>query len=208
MDCLAEIGVPRIERAWSDTARVFRESRSSSGSGFLMAEVHCEEFIWSVAEVQDRFEDAGRTLMALPMHRGALPMDERARWPEVMRGAEDAFVALVGAAAEVKQDFESDRHEVRVSPSVRAVSRMDEVLDWLWYFKDPRKRRLCIARALIHPVSGRHVVSFRKLGRIFGLHHDTIRVWHDRALSEIAQALTRDRIDKSSPRQSRRIGNR
>ena len=145
-----------------------------------------------------RLEDAGGTLMALPLHKGALPADTRSRWPDVMRGAEDAFVALVGAGPAVKEDFASNRLQVRVSPSARAVGRMDEVLDWLWYLKDARKRRLCLARALIHPVSERHVVSYRKLGRIFGLHHDTVRVWHDRALSEIAQALSRDGVDKSS----------
>lgn len=205
MACPVEIGRCPIEHAHRVTENFFRDSLSSRYFGFLMAVSHCEEIIWSVAEVKDRFEDAGRTLMALPLHRGALPMDLRSRWPEIMRSADDAFVALVGAAAQVKQDFESDRHQVRVSPSAHAVGRMDEVLDWLWYFEDPRKRRLCLARALIHPVSDRHVVSYRKLGRIFGLHHDTIRVWHDRALSEIAQALTRDRIGKSVPQRSRRV---
>ncbi|MCG8548665.1 MAG: DUF6362 family protein [Alphaproteobacteria bacterium] len=166
---------------------------------------HC---IWSVVEVQHRLEDAGRTLMALPLHRGALPADCRSRWPEVMRGAEDAFAALVGAGPDVKQDFASDRLQVRITPSARAVGRMDEVLDWLWYLEDARKRRLCLARALVHPVSDRHVVSYRKLGRIFGLHHDTVRIWHDRALSEIAQALSRDGVDKSSLRKPRRSDRR
>ena len=67
---------------------------------------------------------------------------------------------------------------------------MDEVLGWLWWIDDPRKRRLCLSRALVHPVSGRHIASYRKLGRIFGLHHDTVRLWHERALSEIARRLT------------------
>jgi hypothetical protein len=70
--------------------------------------------------------------------------------------------------------------------------------------KDARKRRLCTARALVHPVSDRHLVSYAKLGRIFGLHKDTMRIWHDRALAEIATTLTRDNVQKSRTRGRRR----
>jgi hypothetical protein len=160
--------------------------------------------IWTPEDVRQRLEDAGRTLMSLPLPSGSLPKDDRSRWPDVVRGYEDAFVALIGASDEVKQDFSMQHNRVRASPSARSVGRMDEVLEWLWRFTDPRKRRLCLARALIHPVSGRHVVSYRKLGRMFGLHHETIRAWHDRALADIAGALTKAGIAKSGPRRPRR----
>ena len=159
---------------------------------------------WTPEEVRQRLEDAGRTLMSLPLPSGSFPKDDRSRWPDVVRGYEDAFVALIGASDEVKQDFSRGYNQVRASPSARSVGRMDEVLEWLWRYTDQRKRRLCLARALIHPVSGRHVVSYRKLGRMFGLHHDTIRAWHDRALAEIAVALTGEKMAKGSPRRTRR----
>jgi hypothetical protein len=153
--------------------------------------------IWTVKEVSLRLEDAGRTLMSLPLPRGSLPKDERSRWPEAVRGYEDAFAALIGASYDVKQDFSDGHNRVRAAPSARSVGQMEEALDWLWHFDDPRKRRLCLARALLHPVSGRHIASYRKLGRIFGLHHETLRAWHDRALAELATVLTRDRIPKN-----------
>ena len=128
--------------------------------------------------------------MALPMPRGAFPHDSRSRWPEILRGYEDVFTALIGASDAVKADFSDHHNRVRVTPTAAAVGRMDEVLGWLWWIDDPRKRRLCLSRALVHPVSGRHIASYRKLGRIFGLHHDTVRLWHERALSEIARRLT------------------
>lgn len=143
-------------------------------------------------------DDAGRTLVALPMPRGERPQSVRSHWPETARQAEDAFFALVGADDQIKRDFSRNHNAVRAVPSARAVARMEEVLKWLWYLPDERKRRLCLARALIHPVCDRRLVSYRKLGRIFGLHHDTIRAWHDRALSELAQALTRDRVCKNA----------
>ena len=158
---------------------------------------------WTPEEVRQGLEDAGRTLMSLPLPSGSLPKDDRSRWPDVVRGYEDAFVALIGASDEVKQDFSLGYNQVRASPSARSVGRMDEVLEWLWRYTDQRKRRLCLARALIHPVSGRHVVSYRKLGRMFGLHHDTIRAWHDRALAEIAVALTSEKVAKGGPRRTR-----
>jgi len=154
------------------------------------------EVIWTPEDVRLRLEEAGRALMSLPMPKGALPRDARSNWPDVVRGYEDAFAALIGASDEVKRDFSDSHNRVRVSPSAATVGRMDEVLGWLWRIEEPRKRRLCLSRSLIHPVSGRHVVSFRKLGRMFGLHHETMRAWHDRTLAEIAASLTRDRTPK------------
>jgi hypothetical protein len=158
--------------------------------------------------VEQRLEAAGRTLMALPLPKGALPASVKSRWPEAVHGIEDAFAALVGSAEQVKEDFAAERNRTRISPSAREVAQMDEALQWLWYLRDPKKRRLCIARALIHPISERHIVSYRKLGRLFGLHHDTIRIWHDRALSEIAQALTRDKGVKKHRRKRRTLHRR
>ena len=160
--------------------------------------------IWTPDEVGRRLEEAGRTLMSLPLPQGSFPKDDRSRWPDAVRGHEDAFVALVGASHEVRQDFSDSYNQVRATPSARSVGRMDEALDWLWRFDDARKRRLCLARALIHPLSGRHVVSYRKLGRIFGLHHETVRAWHDRALAEVAMFLTRDGVAKDRRRVRRR----
>lgn len=152
--------------------------------------------IWSPDEVRRRFEAAGRTLLALPMPQRALPQDARSRWPDPVRGMQDAFFALVGASDQIKEDHAALRHDVRAAPSARAVAEMDEALQWLWLIKDPRKRRLCMARALVHPVSERHIVSYGKLGRIYGLHRDTMRIWHDQALAEIAMALSRTNVPK------------
>ncbi len=154
--------------------------------------------VWSPGDVRIRLDDAGRTLVALPMPRGEGHRKLRSHWPETAHQAEDAFFALVGADDQIKQEFSREHNAVCAAPSARAVARMEEVLGWLWYLTDERKRRLCLARALIHPVSDRRLVSYRKLGRLFGLHHDTMRAWHDRALSDLAQALTRDGVSKNT----------
>lgn len=173
-----------------------RAAEQGELGGPLVPDV-CLIDVWSPDDVRDRLDDAGRTLVSLPMPRGERPQSVRSHWPETARQAEDAFFALVGADDQIKQDFSRDHNAVRPAPSARAVARMEEVLNWLWYLSDERKRRLCLARALIHPISERRLVSYRKLGRIFGLHHDTMRAWHDRALSDLAQALTRDHVRKN-----------
>ena len=152
---------------------------------------------WSPDEVRSRLEGAGRTLLSLPMPKGEMPQDARSRWPDLVRGMQDNFLALVGASDQIKADHAALRHDVRMAPSARAVAEMDEALQWLWMITDARKRRLCMARALVHPVSGRHVVSYGKLGRIFGLHRDTMRIWHERALAEIAKSLSRAKVAKN-----------
>lgn len=156
--------------------------------------------IWTPEDVRLRLEEAGRTLMSLPLPKGAFPRDDRSNWPDVVRGYEDAFAALIGASDGVKGDFADGHNRVRLAPGAAAVGRMDEALDWLWRIDDVRKRRLCLCRALIHPVSGRHIVSYRKLGRMFGLHHETMRAWHDRALAQIAIGLTEGGTVKTANR--------
>lgn len=160
--------------------------------------------IWAPEDVRLRLEEAGRTLMSLPVPKGAFPRDARSNWPDVVRGYEDAFAALIGASDAQKGDFAEGYNRVRLAPSAAAVGRMDEALDWLWRIDDVRKRRLCLCRALIHPVSGRHIVSYRKLGRMFGLHHETMRAWHDRALAQIATALTEGQVVKTLNAKKRR----
>lgn len=153
--------------------------------------------IWTPEEARLRLEEAGRTLMALPVPKGGLPKGMRSNWPDVIRGYEDALSALVGASDVTKQEYADQQNRVRVTPSAAEVGRMEEALEWLWRIDDVRKRRLCLCRALMHPVSGRHIVSFRKLARIFGLHHDTMRAWHDRALAQIAVSLTEGSVPKT-----------
>jgi hypothetical protein len=75
-----------------DKAGAGRPIRSGTGP---------EDGIWTPEQVRLRLEDAGRTLMALPIPRGALPRDARSNWPDVVRGYEDAFAALIGAVDEV-----------------------------------------------------------------------------------------------------------
>ena len=150
-----------------------------------------------VDHIKLRLEDAGRTLMMLPMPKGAVPGEYGSNWPDVMQRAIEIFAAQLAGETETSQEAEErrrkeaeERNFVRLRPSSAQIQRMDEAMDWLWHVTDDRRRRIVAARSLIHPLSGRHVASFAKLGRLYGLHKNTMRQWFDRGVTEIAVALT------------------
>ena len=81
--------------------------------------------LWVPETVKQRFEAAGRALMALPLPQGTLPGQPRSSWPAVAQRAEDAFAAMIGASEEIRRDFLDDRHRLRLPPSARALADMD-----------------------------------------------------------------------------------
>lgn len=68
------------------------------------------------SEVESRFEDAAYTLRHVRVERGARGYGSS--WPEVARSA------LAAHAAE-------DARPMRVVPSAKAISKMEECIDWL-----------------------------------------------------------------------------
>lgn len=70
----------------------------------------------SLAEVEERFEEAAYTLRHVRVERG--PRGYGSSWPDVVRSA---FTAYGPEAA----------RPMRVVPSAQAISRMEECIDWL-----------------------------------------------------------------------------
>lgn len=123
-------------------------------------------------------EDAGRTLIALPMPKNGMPAELRAGWPDVVHDFAEAYGWLTSA---------EDNRPAR--PSVKAIRRMDMAYDWLWLVSDVRKRRIVFARSLVHPISDKHRFSYYRLARMSGMHPETIRQWHKAGVEEIARSL-------------------
>src|SRR3954466_5976735 len=99
-----------------------------------------------------RLEQAGATLLAM---RGKSPFPTviRSGMPEVLHEMMDAYG---WSEAEVRPAV----------PSAHAISRMDVAYGWLPHIPEQRRvlRRIVAARSLVDPMSGRHVVSWRRLG--------------------------------------------
>jgi hypothetical protein len=68
---------------------------------------------------------------------------------------------------------------------------MDEAWQWLTLIPPDRVvlRRIAGARALVHPITERHVYSWRKLAALVGADHKAMQRWHAQAIALIVAGL-------------------
>lgn len=86
---------------------------------------------YTITDVADRFEEAAQTLHRLPRVG--------------VQGYFNAMPPVIRTAAEVLQE---EKLPMRMGPpSADAISRMEEVLDWIWWLDDEDERRLVWLRA-------------------------------------------------------------
>lgn len=86
---------------------------------------------YTVTDVADRFEEAAQTLHRLPRVG--------------VQGYFNAMPPVIRTAAEVLQE---EKLPMRMGPpSADVISRMEEVLDWIWWLDDEDERRLVWLRA-------------------------------------------------------------
>ena len=128
-------------------------------------------------EVISRFEEAGRTLMALPA-KGCRPAGYGNGWPAVVHAMEEAYGY---GEAEIRPPV----------PSAQAITRMDEAYGWVNLLPDQRRsyRRIVLLRSLVHPVRDRHVFGWRKIGRMLGWDYRAVQNWHAKGIDLIVDAL-------------------
>lgn len=128
------------------------------------------------AMVVARLEEAGASLLALP--RSGFTTSLRQTRYDVVRDAAEVFAAVPG----------------RLRPPVpdsAAISRMDEAFGWLGLIPRDRYvlRRIAGARALVDPVNGRHLHTWRRLGTLLGADHRAVQRWHADAIRLIVAGL-------------------
>lgn len=130
------------------------------------------------AEIVARLEEAGRTLLALGGGTG--PNARVVAAHEVVRAVIEAY----------GWSLASLRPAV---PSAVAIDRMDEAYAWLALLPahPPSARYLVARRSLVHPVTGRHLVSWRACARELGCGEASARRWHAEAIRSIAISLAR-----------------
>ncbi len=123
-------------------------------------------------------EEAGATLLALP---------DRGYTTRLRSGSLD----WVRDAAPVLAPGSVPPPLRPASPSPAAIDRMDRVLAWLSLLPDaaPILRRVAGARALVHPITGRHLFAWRRLATALGTDHKAVQRWHGQALAGISAAL-------------------
>jgi hypothetical protein len=125
-----------------------------------------------------RLEEAGRTLLALPPG-----------------GYSTGFRTNV--ATLVRYMIEAEAGEPVPSrarppvPSAAGITRMDEALGWLSLIPQDRRviRRIVGARALVNPLTDRHLYTWRRLGTVLGADHKAVQRWHAQGVDMIVGAL-------------------
>lgn len=125
-----------------------------------------------------RLEEAGATLLALP----------GTGWTTRLR---QSSLEIVRTALEA---YGWDAARIRpAAPSGEKIDRMDEALAWLRLIPQDRYvlRRIVGARSLVHPISDRHLYSWRRLGTVLGADHKAVQRWHRQGIGLILAGLQR-----------------
>jgi hypothetical protein len=123
-------------------------------------------------------EEAGATLLSLP-RTGFSPAMRTTALP-ILREAAEAYG---WSAAELRPAM----------PSASRISRMDKALSYLGLIPQDRYllRRIVGCRALVHPTTGRHLFSWRRLAELLGADHKAIQRWHAEGIRIIVFAMRR-----------------
>ncbi len=127
---------------------------------------------WVIA----RLEEAGTTLLAMPNTGPSTRM--------VQGGLE-----WIRSAAE---SYGMGRARIRPSvPSAAHISRMDQAYRWISRIPEDKYvlRRIVGARSLVHPLTGRHLYSWRRLGTAIGADHKGVQRWHAQGIDMLVGLL-------------------
>ena len=127
-----------------------------------------------------RLEEAGRTLLALPP----------TGWTTKLRTSN---IDVVRSAAE-SYGYNTSARLRPAMPDSQAITRMDEALAWLTLIPRDRYvlRRIVGARALISPLTDKHLYPWRRLATLLGADHKAIQRWHAQGITIIHDELKRE----------------
>lgn len=122
-------------------------------------------------------ERAGRTLLSLPI-TGARPAGFRSNMPEVVRDITEAYGY-------------NDEMIRAPAPSPRAISEMDQVLGWVSLIPVDKFviRRVVQCRALINPLTGRHLYSWARVGKQLRCDFRAAQRWYAEGIATIVSRL-------------------
>lgn len=127
---------------------------------------------WVIA----RLEEAGTTLLALPNSGPSTRLVQSGL--EWVRDAAESYAPV--------------RARLRPAvPSAGHITRMDQAFRWVSRIPGDRYvlRRVVGARSLVHPMTGRYVYSWRRLGTAVGADHKAVQRWHAQGIDMIVGLL-------------------
>jgi Domain of unknown function (DUF6362) len=112
-----------------------------------------------------RLVEAGRTLLSM-RGKSPFPAGYSSAWPDIVRQAIESYGY-------------NDEQIGPAVPSSAAIDRMDAMWRWLGLVPDRQTlvRRVVAARAFVHPVTGRHVVNWRRLADQLRTDYRSMQRW-------------------------------
>ncbi len=132
-----------------------------------------------------RLEEAGRTLLALPS--SGYTTRFRTGSFDIVRSALESY----GWGTQ----------PIRPSiPPAAQITRMDEALGWISLVPQDRYvlRRVVGARALVNPLTERHLFSWRRLALVLGADHKAVQRWHGLGIDMIVSAVNEQQLKRAS----------
>lgn len=141
--------------------------------------------ITSPEEVQTWLEWAGSRLIALPVP-GLKPNEIKITHFEY---SQDRFQIL---------DFRGQLPLRAGAPSSAEIPIMDLILTLPALCAWQNHRRVLHLRALVHPISGRHLYTWAKLARKIACDPRTVKTWHRQALVEVTDKAPSETVCRIS----------
>ena len=137
----------------------------------------------TTTEVIGRLEEAGAALLAMPMTGHSTRMATQKL---------DTIRAALEGCAWTTQGDPGPRLRPG-SPDAACITRMDEALGWITLIPLDKYvvRRIVGARALVSPLTGKHLYPWRRLGALLGADHKAIQRWHAQGIALIVAGLAR-----------------
>ena len=123
-----------------------------------------------------RLEEAGHTLRAMPANGPRLGTKSNS--------------ALLSSMPELNDGPAMTANRFRPpAPTAAEITRMDATWLWLGLIENRIIRRLVAARSLTRPLTGKPVMSWRKLAVTLGADYRSLQAWHDKGIKTIVRAL-------------------
>lgn len=140
---------------------------------------HTPDGLPATAEwVLARLEEAGATLLSMPSTGHSTRLRKG-----TLRPLPDAEDVLHAASGPVRAPV----------PSAARVDRMDQAFAWVSLIPEAKfvLRRVVHARALVSPLTGKHLFAWRRLAATVGADHKAVQRWHAQGIDTIVAALNR-----------------
>lgn len=127
----------------------------------------------SPSEIQSWLEWAGGRMLAVQVC-GTRPSSYRSFWPDY---PDDSFTAY---------GYTNERLRLP-SPSAPDISLMDEILSLVLLTPIILQRRVLNARAIVHPINGRHIFPWSKIAHLINSDYRSVVLTHKKGLEVIAR---------------------